>query len=796
MSIYVGTFLIAFSTLALEVTLSRILSVTSWYYLAFLVISTALLGMTAGAVTVYLKPDWFTGKKLNANLIKFAIGYALVVPLALILICLIPLKWSLTFMGFSAMVLTALACSIPFYFSGVVITLVLTKYHLPIGKIYASDLIGASLGCLFVLGGLEIFDAPSLIILCGAIGALAALSFAWRHSKPVYPIGSGLLVIVLSLTAVVNTSTLRGIRPLFVKGALENPDRYHLEKWNSFSRVLVYKQSLLRPQLWGPSLKAPKERTPQYYINIDGDACTRLRKFSSLDDIEHLRFDVTNIPYYLRPGGGACIIGVGGGRDIQSAIWFGHKTVTGIEVNPIFIGLLKNEFRKFAGIADKKGITLVADEARSYLSRTREKFSVIQMSMIDTWAATGAGAFTLSENALYTVEAWQVFLNRLKDDGIFTVSRWHSESNLGETGRVLSLAVATLLREGVEDPSQNIAMVTAEHISTLLFSKKPFNNVDITMLKKVCHELQFSIPILPGTRSKHRVLRKIISTKSLRELRASIANEPFNYEPTTDENPYFFNMLRLSNLDPLFNLSEDPAEGVIKGNLIAIFTLVGLILALFLLTIVTIVVPLLVKGRSMTAVGKTPGIFWVGALYFSLIGAGFMFVEIALIQRLSIFLSHPIYALGIVLFTIIASTAVGSYISEKLPLTRSPWIFVYPVVMAAVILIARMVLPMLLSGMITSPMPTKIVSAILVLFPLGLLLGFFFPTGMRLVRALNSEDTPWYWALNGIFGVLCSALAVFFSIHFGISTNFYIAAVCYSAILACIYYMYKKIQAH
>lgn len=790
MSIYIGTFFIAFSTLALEVTLSRILSVTSWYHLAFLVISTALLGMTAGAVTVYLKPDWFSGKKLDTNLIRFAIGYALVVPFALILICLIPLKWSPTFMSFSALVLTVLACSIPFYFSGVVITLVLTKYDLPIGKIYASDLIGASLGCLFVLGGLEVFDAPSLIILSGAIGALAAMSFAWKHSKNAYRVVSGLLIVILSLTAVANTRTVRGIRPLFVKGELERLDKHQMEKWNSFSRVLVYKQALLKPQLWGPSPKAPKEPIPQYKINIDGEAGTKLRKFSSLKDIEHLRYDVTNIPYYLRPAGGACVIGVGGGRDIQSAIWFGHQRITGIEVNPIFINLLENQFRKYAGVAGRKGVTLVTDEARSYLSRTAETYSVIQMSMIDTWAATGAGAFSLSENALYTVEAWQVFLNRLSDDGIFTVSRWHSDSNLGETGRVLSLAVASLLRAGVEDPSRNIAMVTARRISTLLISKKPFNDEDIMTLKKVCRELRFPIAILPGAGSKHKVLRNIISAKSLKELNASIAGEPLNYEPTTDENPYFFNMLRLSNLDPVFN----SGEGVIKGNLNAMLTLVGLIAALLLLTTAAIIVPLLVKGRSGASVKKDPGIFWSGALYFSLIGAGFMFVEIALIQRLSIFLSHPIYALGIVLFTIIASTAVGSFISEKLPLTRSPWVFVYPVVMAAVILITRMGLPVLLSGMITSPMPTKIITAVLVLFPLGLLMGLFFPTGMRLVRLLDSEDTPWYWALNGIFGVLCSALAVFFSINFGISTNFYIAALCYSALLATIYYLYKRVK--
>jgi len=165
-----------------------------------------------------------------------------------------------------------------------------------------------------------------------------------------------------------------------------------------------------RPQYWGASPLAPKEeKVFQYYMNVDGITGTTLRRFSSMKDIEHLRFDVVNMAYYLRPKGGACIIGVGGGRDIQSALLFGHEKITGIDINPIFINLLKGRFKEFAGLAGRKEVTFVTDEARSFLSRTEERYSVIQMSLIDTWAATGAGAFSLSENALYTTEAWEVF---------------------------------------------------------------------------------------------------------------------------------------------------------------------------------------------------------------------------------------------------------------------------------------------------------------------------------------------------------------------------------------------------
>jgi spermidine synthase len=491
---------------------------------------------------------------------------------------------------------------------------------------------------------------------------------------------------------------------------------------------------------------------------------------------------VTNIGYYLRPYGDACVIGVGGGRDIQSAILFGHEKITGIDVNPIFIDLVKNRFGEFAGIAGRKGVTLVADEARSYLTRTKETFSTIQMSLIDTWASTGAGAFSLSENALYTMEAWQVFLGRLSDDGIFTVSRWHNPDNLGETGRVISLAMAALFASGVDDPSRHIALITADKISTLIMSKRPLGAADLDTLEKTARALRFTTAVMPGRIPENPILRDIISARSPGALQTAIAGLPLNFAPSTDEKPYFFNMIRLDRLSGV--LSAGP--GVTKGNVVATLVLLGLILCLAILTIATVVVPLVVAPRLGRGMGGRSKIIWPGAAYFSLIGAGFMCVEIALIQRLSVFLGHPVYALGILLFTIIASTGIGSLISERLPF-RSRWIaFVLPAVSALAIIAVRIGLSSLVAGMITAPVLTKILLSIAVIFPLGLILGFFFPTGMKMLKLSAAGETPWYWALNGIFGVLCSAIAVFISIYGGISINFYIGAVCYAALMPCL----------
>jgi hypothetical protein len=275
------------------------------------------------------------------------------------------------------------------------------------------------------------------------------------------------------------------------------------------------------------------------------------------------------------------------------------------------------------------------------------------------------------------------------------------------------------------------------------------------------------------------MLRSILSAETSAQLDAAAEGAELNCSAPTDEDPYFFNMLRLRHLGLAFSTKE----GVARGNLLATLTLLGLMVTLATVAVATIIVPLLLKSLSGGAINAPTRALWCGALYFSLIGAGFMLTEIALIQRLTVLLSHPMYALGILLFTLIASTGIGSFLSDRLPLTKTPWVFLYPIVTALAILAVCFALNHITTALITAPLSIRIMSAIAVIFPIGLLLGMFFPTGMRLARNLSEEEMPWYWALNGVFGVLCSAVAVFISIYFGISTNFYVASVCYGAIV-------------
>ncbi len=785
---YIATFAISCATLAMEIILTRILSVITWYYMAYFAISLAMLGMTAGAIAVYFRRD--RPAELADRLALACLGFAWTVPVSLVLLCLIPLysvEVGTALMNFLALGAVSLVCAVPFFFSGVAITTVLTRLGLPVGRIYAADLAGAAFACVLVLIGFEAFDPYTMMLLCGALGGFAAWLFAAGSagdpgkSRRRLALASA---VAVGLLAYANFAQGRhGLRPLFVKDRADRPDMWSLERWNSYSQVVMgNKLYQATSQMWGASPKWQNQiLTEAYPIRIDAHAATGLRRFESLSDLEHLRYDVPNIGYYIGRRGQACIIGVGAGRDAQSAILFGHSDVVAVDVNSILVDLVEGEFGKFSGLAGRPGVRLVADEARSYFSRHPERCAVLQMSMTDTWAATAAGAYSLSENSLYTLEAWKVFFSRLADDGLFFVSRWYAPENVNEVARIVMLAMATLLDLGVADPALHIALIGHWNVGTLVVGKAPLSAEDLARLGAAVADLQFTPLVLPGTPSSTPLLQRILEARSRADLARVADDQELDISPPTDENPYFFNMLRLRNLrDPLTGSS-----GAIGGNLRATQYLLGLIAVLLLLVFTTIVVPLWIRTGGSLRGRLGDARFRVGASYFALIGAGFMFLEVALIQRLNLYLGHPTYALSVILFTLILSTGCGSYLSERVVLGRGRLGRHFPLLIAAAVVVANLVAKGITIATISWQTPAKIALAIGVLFPAGMALGIAFPLGMRLVRAGQGDETPWYWALNGVFGVLSSCLAVLVSIYLGISVSFWIATACYLALTAC-----------
>ena len=784
LAFYTGLGLVTAATLMLQIIETRIISVTSWYHLAFFVISIAMFGLTGGAVWVYLRSDRFRPSDLAYHLSVASLAFALTTVLALLVQLTIVTSLPASAMSFVVWTEFAVALSIPFFFSGIVVSLALTRSPYPIGIVYGADLLGAALGCLGALVLLNLVSGPSAVLWTAVLIAAAGFFFAGSDlaTAPARPSAGatlfrhrGAVFGCLILLAAANSVT-EGIRPTIVKDSVEHPETIAYEKWNSFSRITVGQSAESTPSLWGPSPRfTAQDRIEQRWMNIDGGAGTAVYRFEGdLEELDFLRFDVTNLAYAIPGLETGAVIGVGGGRDLLSARLFGVSDVTGVEINPIFIEMLTQRFADYTAIARQPGISFEVDEARSWFARTDRRFDIVQMSLIDTWAATGAGAFTLSENGLYTVEGWRIFMERLTPEGVFTVSRWYAPGEVNETGRMVSLAAATLHSFGITDPKQHLFVAASSSVATLVMARSPLREDALAGLRDAAATYDYAILLQPGAPAASPLLDSIASAPDGLALTGATEASYLDLSAPTDARPFFFNQLRLDRVfgQDVFSLAARP--GVYGGNLSATLTLAMLILISALLVAATIVFPLRSTLRD-AASALTLG----GTLYFALIGVGFMMSEIGLLQRISVFLGHPVYALSVVLFSLILSTGIGSLVSERFPLDAPLKLGVWAVLTSTYLFTLPTWLPDILLTLESSGLLQRAGLAVLVLAPAGFLMGFGFPTGMRLVSRIDDRPTPWFWGINGAAGVLAASVAVLTSIEFGIDTTLRIGAVCY-----------------
>jgi hypothetical protein len=484
------------------------------------------------------------------------------------------------------------------------------------------------------------------------------------------------------------------------------------------------------------------------------------------------------------------VIGVGGGRDVLSAYLFGFRDVTGVELNPIFIDLLTRDFRDYNRLASLPGVHLFVDEARSWFARTDQRFDLIEMSLIDTWAATGAGAYSLSENGLYTTQGWHHFLRALTPSGVFTVSRWFNPKDVTETGRLVSLAAQALRDLGIGQPEGHLFVAATDFLATLVVAKSPFASEELAQLRRRTEGLQFKVLYSPDRPDPDQVVTQIIKAHTPEELSRLSSRQHLDLSVTTDDRPFFFNQLNVFDLASLrFAFSND--EGIVRGNLMATMTLMLIVVLSGILVLFTMIFPALPSVRRTDAV-----LARLGTFYFLLTGFGFMFVEIGLIQRLSAFLGHPVYGLAIGLYGIIVSTGVGSLISERFPVASHRKIVLWLGILGLYLILLPFWFPQLVAAFQGGSLTVRAVISLAAIVPSGLLMGFGFPTGMHLVGAIDARPIPWFWAVNGAAGVLGAGVAVVIGINFSINMSLWVAAACYLLLVPITFRLLTLLRTH
>ncbi|HEV3486155.1 MAG TPA: hypothetical protein VG106_12155, partial [Vicinamibacterales bacterium] len=454
---FAALFLITLSTLTYELLLTRIFSVTMYYHFAFVAISVAMFGMAVGALAVYLRPQVFTPDRLQRHLALGTLWFAIGIVVSFLTHVLVPFLPHATVLGMLSVVLTYVVLCVPFTFSGIVVALALTRFPRQVSALYAADLAGAALGCALLGPLLRVTDAPTAVIVTAAIAGAGALLFATEVRARSLLRACAAVTLVLAGFSVWHTYMVRRdspwLRLIWVKGGYEKPPI--AERWNSFSRIRVFgdPNRLISPSGWGMSRTIPATlRTRELHMDIDSNAGTEVTKWDGNPaSLEHLKYDVTNIAHYIRPQSHVLVVGTGGGRDILSALAFDQRKVTGVEINDNILYFVNQRFGDFTGHLDRHPrVSFVNDEARSYIARMRDRVDIIQISLIDTWAATASGAFVLTENSLYTVEAWRSFLEHLAPRGILSVSRWYFADRPGEVYRIAALAFDQRKVTGVE----------------------------------------------------------------------------------------------------------------------------------------------------------------------------------------------------------------------------------------------------------------------------------------------------------------------------------------------------------
>jgi predicted membrane-bound spermidine synthase len=758
-NLFFGVFLVTLATLMLELSLTRLFSATMYYHFAFMAISVALFGSGASGVFIYLLQRRLEARSTASLLAVFATMLAIGTVLALVVILENPLTLQGGASNYYRLGFIYAATAVPFFFSGCVVTLAITRHAKDISRLYLFDLVGAACGCLLLIPVLNRVGAINTVVLVGLLASAAGVVFS-LSSK-----GRGALawsaVVVLGIGCLFAYNSIEHTIDIHMsKGSQENQVLF--SKWNSFSRITVS----------GDMADHGAE------IKIDADAATSIVSDSNnLAAHQYKRDTIEGLAYHLKNDANVLIIGPGGGNDVMTAQVFGMRHITAVEVNPIIAeDVMSSEpFKTYSGgIYQHPNVTLVVDEGRSFIRGQAAKYDIIQATMVDTWAATAAGAFALTENNLYTVEAFKDYATHLSDDGVLTMTRWHFDPP-DQLLRLIALTRTMMDELGINDAPRHIIIIRDGRTNdertpaTFLFKKSAFTDAEINSIQTAASANGFETLYSPSNRPAND-FTKLIEAGDPSEFYAASVD---NVAPTRDNNPFFFNSIRFSNLAKM----HKGADEWNKTNL-GTYILLALLGITAFMVIAFILGPLALARRDVLATKASTKLSYLG--YFACLGGGFIIVEVAMIQKFILFLGHPVYSLTVVLFSLLIFSGIGSYFSGRIKNENLQSTLLKLLgLLVVMVIVYIVVLPPIFYGLVQLARPIKIVIAVVLMAPLALVMGMPMPTMIRVLSDKMPEIIPWAWGVNGTASVLGSVAALTIALLSGFNQALLVGACLY-----------------
>jgi hypothetical protein len=759
--LYLGVAFTTLATLILELSLTRIFSVVFYYHFAFLAISIALFGLGAGGLFSYVIVS-------RGGNIFYKLGVLAVVNSVTVLASLIFILTRTGELGNLTLAGVYFASALPFFFSGAVVSIAVAEGIQRVDRVYFFDLLGAAGGCLVLVPFLNYFGGPNTVI---AVAVLFAVSAAiWYNLAGTLRGRAGavtLALVFVALMAFNGKSHLIDIR--YAKGHRIGQEAF--VRWNPISRI---------------ALVNPKSSDPE--IVIDADASTGIPTF----DLQHLTekeranllHEGPGFPYMLRPGAKTLVIGPGGGWDVARSLTGGSKDVTAVEINPIIARTIMQQ--RFADLSHRlyfrPEVHLFVEDGRSFVRRSPEKYQVLQATLVDTWASTAAGAFALSENNLYTTDAFRDYLNHLTDDGLMVFTRWGFEPPR-ESLRLLSLAIAALDEVGEKDAARHVVVLRdhAQNINafgaldTVLIFRKPLADADVAAVKSALSQTKLHALYLPGDAPSNEFGELLRSA----DPKAFWENYRYNVTPVDDDRPFFFYTVQPRDLLNFLKQGGLSADYKINRALPLLFEVVGISL---LAIVVVLAFPPLLLGERLPAEKGVRGFL----LYFACIGAGYILIQVALIQKFVLFLGHPTYALTVIIFSMLISSGLGSYWSRRVTGDSANMGRLSAVLLGVAVTVsalAYLAAPVSEFG-VGWPLPLKILVTVCMIAPAGFLMGIPFPTGLTRLQNSFPQAVRWAWALNAAASVLGSAAAICLAIYIGLRATVLTGALLYLAALS------------
>ncbi len=757
--IYLCVALTTLATLLLELSLTRIFSVVFYYHFAFLAISIALFGLGVGGVLSYLVAGWKAPLAYKLGSLSLANTLLTAVALSAILLQGNQVHvWDYALIYFTT--------SLPFVASGAIISLAVSETIERVNRVYFYDLLGAAVGCMLLWPLLEILDGPGAALTAAAVfAAAAAIWYSMAGSLRGRVASVALALTLVAFLTYNKRHDLVGIRHAKER-TLANET---FQMWNSFSRIAI-------------------EHDPangSNSIRIDADAQTGIANF----DFAHLREDQRHqlledgpaLPYAVRPGAKALIIGPGGGFDVARALATGSRDITAVEINPIIATtIMRKKFVALSnGIYLRPDVHVQVEDGRSFVRRTEDRYQVIQATLVDTWASTAAGAFALTENNLYTSDAVRDYLLHLTDDGLVAFTRWGFDPPR-ESLRLVSLAIRALNQIGEGGAALRVIVGRQGSVQgwgaqdTVLISRKPFSAGDIARARALFAASKMDAVYYPGSEARNPFHDLLLSP----DPEAYERSYAFDITPVTDNRPFFFYTVQPRDLLAFVRRGSTHAAdyNAVNKAIPLLFALMGISLAA---TLLILALPPLVLGARLPTQPGVRGFL----LYFLFIGAGYILIEVALIQKFVLFLGEPVFALTVVIFSMLVSSGLGSAFSKRL-LGRSEGRLIKALGCVA---LATALLALLVSWALTAlvwlPLPLKIALTVATIAPLGFAMGMPFPTALRRLEEWHAPSVRWAWSLNAASSVLGSVGALMCAIYLGLMQTLIIGGLFYLAAL-------------